>query len=99
MDSEEWQRWLTQAQDDFAYGVAGVDDFPRGAAWNFHQASEKSIKALLLKENVTFPITHDLVRLLVLLPPSKHANEAIREAAFLLASFCRSPAIREICLK
>jgi len=87
MDSPEWQRWVAQAQEDFAYGVAGLDEFPRGAAWNFHQAAEKSIKALLLREGVSFPRTHDLVRLLSLFPREIEVDEELREASFVLASY------------
>ena len=87
MDSEQWQRWIAQAHDDFAYGEAGVEDFPRGAAWNFHQAAEKSIKALLLHKGVEFPRTHDLVRLLVFIPEDLDLDENVREAAFLLSSY------------
>ena len=31
MDSEQWQRWIAQAHDDFAYGEAGVEKQQKGS--------------------------------------------------------------------
>ena len=60
MDNPETGKWFAQAEDDFAYGCDGVASHPRGAAWNFHQAAEKAIKAVLISQDKDFPRTHDL---------------------------------------
>ncbi len=51
MDNLEIGKWLDQAEDDFAYGCDGVVSHPCGAAWNFYQAAEKVIKAVLISQD------------------------------------------------
>lgn len=87
MDNIEACKWFAQAEDDFAYGCDGVASHPRGAAWNFHQAAEKAIKAVLLSEKKDFPRTHDLPRLLTILELEPSAINIVSEAAFILSSF------------
>jgi HEPN domain-containing protein len=78
---------LAQAEDDYAYGCVGVGTHSRGAAWNFHQAAEKAIKAVLIRKEIDFPRTHDLPRLLTVLDDDSSGLETVREAAFVLSSF------------
>lgn len=87
MDSSEHHRWLSQAKDDFAYGVEGVEAHPRGAVWNLHQAAEKALKGLLIRVDRDFPRTHDLPRLLTLVAEFEPGADVLKEAAFLLSSF------------
>lgn len=87
MDSLESRKWLAQAEDDFAYGCIGVKSHPRGAAWNFHQAAEKAIKAVFILRETDFPRTHDLPRLLTILDDDSSGIAEVREAAFVLSSF------------
>jgi len=87
MDNFEVGKWLVQAEDDFAYGCDGVVAHPRGAAWNFHQAAEKAIKAVLISEEKEFPRTHDLPRLLTILEVETSVIDTVSDAAFILSSF------------
>jgi HEPN domain-containing protein len=68
-------------------GCDGVTSHPRGAAWNFHQAAEKAIKAVLIAEEIDFPRTHDLPRLLTILQLEPSAIDTVSDAAFILSSF------------
>lgn len=87
MDNPETGKWFAQAEDDFAYGCDGVASHPRGAAWNFHQAAEKAIKAVLISQDKDFPRTHDLPRLLTILQLEAPANDTVAQAAFILSGF------------
>ena len=58
--------WLAYAIEDLEYGRLGVERFPRSAAWNFQQAAEKALKAMLFAQNGSAPRTHDLAYLLQL---------------------------------
>lgn len=87
MDDIEVGKLFTQAEDDFAYGCVGVASHPRGAAWNFHQAAEKAIKAVLISEKKDFPRTHDLPRLLTILELEPSTIDTVSNAAFILSSF------------
>ena len=87
MDNLETGKWFAQAEDDFAYGCDGVASHPRGATWNFHQAAEKAIKAILISQEKDFPRTHDLPRLLTILQLEPSASDTVAQAAFILSSF------------
>jgi len=58
--------WLAYAIEDLEYGRLGASRFPRSAAWNFQQASEKALKAVLFAQSGSAPRTHDLAFLLQL---------------------------------
>ena len=58
--------WLAYAREDLEYGRLGSTQFPRSAAWNFQQAAEKALKAVLFSHNGSAPRTHDLAYLLQL---------------------------------
>lgn len=63
-------RWLRYAQEDLdaARSLLAQDAPPRLAAWLAQQAAEKAIKAVLIAEQRPFPFTHNLARLLDLVP-------------------------------
>ncbi len=64
--------WITKAEGDFntAMREYRARKFPNYDAACFHaqQCAEKYLKALLQEKNVEFSKTHDLVKLLSLLP-------------------------------
>jgi HEPN domain-containing protein len=70
--------WLAYAIEDLEYGRFGASKFPRSAAWNFQQAAEKALKAVLFAQNASSPRTHDLAYLLQLV------IEAESSAGFLV---------------
>jgi HEPN domain-containing protein len=64
-------RWLEFALGDLAVARTLVDreDLPhRVCCFHCQQAAEKALKALLIRHGIVFPRTHDLDRLLMLLP-------------------------------
>ena len=65
--------WLEYANSDLEVARSLLEDesFPaRHAALHIQQAAEKSIKAALISEGIDPPRTHDLTKLLAILPPS-----------------------------
>lgn len=56
---------------------------PWATCFHAQQAVEKGIKACLIAASVDFPKTHDLSRLLDLLPPDARAPLTQRDAAWL----------------
>lgn len=66
----EASRWLRYAQEDLsaAHALLGADAPPRLAAGLAQQAAEKAINATLVAEQRPFPFTHNLSRLLDLVP-------------------------------
>lgn len=64
--------WLRRAKSDLATARSALDDRDQVDPWvaSFHaqQATEKSIKAALVMEQIRFPRTHELERLRALLP-------------------------------
>ena len=78
----EARRWLSKARDDLTVASlvmtseAGVN---WAACFHAQQATEKSLKALLVASGIDFPRSHSLDRLLGLLP-SDQANEFDLEA-------------------
>lgn len=69
------QLWLRYAREDLNAGRYLLDDpvgRPRHSAWLAEQAAEKALKALLIAYQRPFPYTHDLERLVGLLPEDEH---------------------------
>jgi HEPN domain-containing protein len=83
----EIESWLRFAEDDWSYARHGQQDFPRGAAWNYHQAAEKYLKAVLLDEGTEPPRTHDLLHLVSLLRPALPADHTVVRAAAAMKVF------------
>ena len=65
-------RWLARARSDLSIAGKLLADRANDEAWAaaFHgqQAAEKAIKAILTSNRTDFPKTHDLARLVDLLP-------------------------------
>lgn len=85
---EEAERFLRKAAEDEVILKKLVGDFEvSDAIWGFHaqQAVEKLLKAVLMRESVLFPKTHDITALLELLPNASadlpFAAEALEELA------------------
>ncbi len=70
-------RWLGRASSDLAIASKLLIDQAYDEAWAaaFHgqQAAEKAIKAILVSRGTDFPKTHDLARLVALLPGAQAA--------------------------
>jgi HEPN domain-containing protein len=86
-EKEEALRWARYAEDDWEYGLLGLESHPRGASWNFHQAAEKYLKAVLLSGGIEPPRSHDLLLLLGLAEPHLAVDSEIVMAASDLALF------------
>lgn len=70
-NAAEAQRWLEQAGEELrtARRVAGEDDLPsRIACFLAHLATEKALKAGLIRSGIAFTKVHDLADLRALLP-------------------------------
>jgi HEPN domain-containing protein len=68
---QEARRWLRYAREDLEAAEAIVNQAyasPRHACWLAQQAAEKALKAILIFLQVDFPRTHDLDRLVRLIP-------------------------------
>jgi HEPN domain-containing protein len=78
--------WLRHARADLA--IARLPLTPEGLwetlAFHAQQAAERAVKAVLIHRVVVFPLTHDIDRLLQLLPAAV-VTEQLREAAELTA--------------
>jgi HEPN domain-containing protein len=88
----EAKQWLAYAMDDLAYGELGMATLPRAASWSFQQASEKSLKALLLARGALVQRTHDVAYLLSLLSEHCEMSSDLTGAALLIAEV--TPATR-----
>ncbi|MFA5786801.1 MAG: HEPN domain-containing protein [Actinomycetota bacterium] len=86
-DREEALRWVGYAEEDWQYGLTGLEGFPRPAAWSFHQSAEKYLKATLLAAGKEPPRTHDLLRLLATVEPGLGPDHELALAASGLAPF------------
>jgi len=85
--ARETESWLRFAEDDWSYARHGQQHFPRGAAWNEHQAAEKYLKAILLDDGTEPPRTHDLLHLVSLLRPALPPDHALVRAAAAMKLF------------
>jgi HEPN domain-containing protein len=82
----EAQRWRQYAQEDLdaaAQMARGEFGSPRLACMLAQQAAEKAIKAVLVREQISFPKTHDLDRLRNLLPSAARAPIAALDLSAL----------------
>ena len=64
--TEETRRWLREADEELAtaqYIEKGEGIPLRSACFFANLAAEKALKALLVSQEVDFPLTHDLARL------------------------------------
>lgn len=62
-------RWLRFAQEDLESAqIRQQGRAWRNACWHALQAAEKACKAVLIRNGIAYPRTHDLDRLVLLLP-------------------------------
>lgn len=91
-ESGEARLWLEYAREDLAHGKLGAPHFPRSATWNFQQAAEKALKAVLLHRGQAIPKSHDVAFILAAIIKVYPSANAIHEEVLTLAEL--SPAIR-----
>lgn len=72
-------RWLRYARDDLrsAEVLLGQGGVPRNSGFLAQQSAEKSIKAIFVFLQMDFPFTHDLERLLDMLPKDWEMKEKL----------------------
>lgn len=77
--------WMSFAKSDLALARKGNSPEVRRGALCYHcqQAAEKALKAVLLGHHVDFPPTHNLKKLLDLLPAPLSVPRAVADAASL----------------
>ena len=62
------REWLNRARSSLALAKTHLPEaYLEDLCFQAHQAAEKAIKALLIKQGVVFPYVHDLARLLTIL--------------------------------
>ncbi len=86
MNASDAKRWLDYAEKDMRAAYALLDSgefFPRQVCFLAQQCAEKSIKAILVFEEVDFPKNHDLDRLRDLIPAGWKFKELFPELAEL----------------
>jgi HEPN domain-containing protein len=77
----EARRWLGEAEEEFVVVdvlLADKRSPVRAACFHAHLAAEKALKALVIFRAVPLPKSHDLARLLPLLPPA-NASQLVRD--------------------
>lgn len=81
MDEElrrEVQRWYRYAEEDLHTAqqlMVQPEHVPRHPAWLAQQAAEKALKAVLIREQIQFPRTHNLKKLHNLIPSDWRVSE------------------------
>src|SRR5436305_159214 len=77
--------WLRYARSDLAYAQIPLPDYALPSIPCFHaqQATEKSIKAVLIHYGIEFPRTHNIRTLLDLLPSNCPVTSAVSLSAQL----------------
>jgi HEPN domain-containing protein len=84
MNADESKIWLNYAEMDLRAAHALLDSdefFPRQICFFAQQCAEKSIKAILVFEEVAFPKSHDLDRLRDMIPDGWKFKEAFPDLA------------------
>ena len=76
------REWLNRARSSLALAKTHLPEaYLEDLCFQAHQAAEKAIKALLIKQGVVFPYVHDLARLLTILEEAgEPMPETIRNA-------------------
>jgi len=86
MNADEAKIWLNYAKTDLHAASALLDSsgfFPRQICFFAQQCAEKTIKAILVFEEVNFPKSHDLDRLRDLIPDGWKFKEKFPDLAEL----------------
>jgi HEPN domain-containing protein len=93
------REWLNRARSSLALAKTHLPEaYLEDLCFQAHQAAEKAIKALLIKQDVVFPYVHDLARLLTILEEAgEPVPETIRNAEELTryAVMTRYPGLAE----
>ena len=93
------REWLNRARSSLALAKTHLPEaYLEDLCFQAHQAAEKAIKALLIKQGVVFPYVHDLARLLTILEEAgEPIPETIRNAEELTryAVMTRYPGLAE----
>ena len=84
---EHVRQWLARADEDYGLAeqlVLGNSPYVNSICFHAQQAAEKYLKALLVNNQVEFPKTHDIVKILDLLASvDKDLAESLREVKIL----------------
>jgi len=83
------REWIEKAEGDYRTAEREILAEPRNydaAAFHAQQCAEKYLKARMIEAGITFPKTHDLTALLMLVPPSDPEWEALRPKLDALTS-------------
>jgi HEPN domain-containing protein len=86
MNADESKIWLNYAETDLRAAQALLESsefFPRQICFFAQQCADKSIKAILVFEEVNFPKSHDLDRLRDLIPDGWKFKEIFPDLAEL----------------
>src|SRR3990172_3596639 len=86
MNRSEAERWIEYAESDLRAAQALLECrefFPRQICFHAQQSAEKSIKAILVFEEVDFPKKHDLDYLRDLIPEGWKFKETFPDLAEL----------------
>jgi HEPN domain-containing protein len=79
--------WIEHARSDLRLArLAAADAYvrPEQACFHLQQTAEKAIKAVLLFQNIDFPLTHDIEELIIIAEQNGLAMpEEVREASIL----------------
>ena len=79
---EDPREWLNRAHSNLVLAKAeGQGIYLEDLCFNVQQATEKAVKALLIRHNIEFPYVHDIAELLTLLERSaQEIPEPVRQA-------------------
>lgn len=83
--------WIKYANEDLRlarYGMTMQSTVPyRLIAYHAQQSAEKYLKALLVKNRIDFPYTHNILRLIELLAKIRHFDKSKIESAIELSYY------------
>jgi HEPN domain-containing protein len=82
-DSRDPVRWIEYAENDFKAALQIKDSIASSAAFLFHAATEKYLKAVLLKNQKLTLHTHDISILLQAIEPNLVVHSREQQAAKL----------------
>jgi HEPN domain-containing protein len=83
-DSQDATKWIEYAENDFQAAIQIKDSIASTASFLFHAATEKYLKAVLLKNKTLPSHTHNIDVLLQEIDPSINVDSREKQAAKLL---------------
>ncbi len=77
--------WLRRSRSDLAIArmPPPVGVLPEDLCFHAQQAAEKALKAVLIASSIPFPRTHNITRLLELIPEDRGIPKLVRDAVVL----------------